>query len=97
MENDERKNRERAHVHVSGNVQGVFFRGSTRQKADQLGLTGWVANLPDGKVEAVFEGPSEQVREMVRWCEEGPRQADVEDMETEFEDARDDLESFEVR
>ena len=64
---------ERAHVRISGQVQGVFFRDSTRQKAEELGLAGWVKNLPDGRVEAVFEGPAEKVREMIRWCEEGPR------------------------
>ncbi|MDQ3862938.1 MAG: acylphosphatase [Actinomycetota bacterium] len=87
---------ERAHVLVSGQVQGVFFRDSTRQKAEELGLEGWVKNVPDGRVEALFEGPSEKVREMVRWCEEGPRHASVESVDTNFESARGDLETFEV-
>ena len=89
--------RERAHVNVTGRVQGVFFRDSTRQNAEQLGLSGWVRNSPDGAVEAVFEGPSEKVREMVRWCEQGPRDASVENVETDFGPARDDLAGFEVR
>jgi acylphosphatase len=89
--------RERAHVRISGQVQGVFFRDSTRQQAEELGLVGWVKNLPDGRVEAVFEGPSERVREMVRWCEEGPQQASVENVDTDFESASRDLEGFEVR
>ncbi|HEX6710725.1 MAG TPA: acylphosphatase [Rubrobacter sp.] len=88
---------ERAHVRVSGQVQGVFFRDSTREKAEVLGLAGWVRNLPDGQVEAVFEGPSQEVREMVRWCEEGPRHASVENVDTDFESAGGDLEGFEVR
>jgi acylphosphatase len=88
---------ERAHVYVSGQVQGVFFRDSTRAKAEQLGLAGWVRNLPDGRVEALFEGPSEKVREMVRWCEEGPSHAEVDDVETGFEASRGDLRGFEVR
>jgi acylphosphatase len=88
---------ERAHVYVSGQVQGVFFRDSAREKAQQLGLNGWVRNLPDGRVEALFEGPSERVREVVRWCEQGPSQAEVEDVETEFEASEGDLTSFEVR
>jgi acylphosphatase len=88
---------ERAHVYVSGQVQGVFFRDSAREKAQQLGLNGWVKNLPDGRVEALVEGPSEGVREMVRWCEQGPSQAEVEDVETEFEASEGDLTSFEVR
>ena len=91
------KDRERAHVRISGQVQGVFFRDSTRQRAEELGLAGWVKNLPDGRVEAVFEGPSEKVREMVRWCEEGPRHASVEDVGTDFEEAGGDLQGFEVR
>lgn len=90
-------NRERAHVRVSGSVQGVFFRDSTRRKAEDLGLAGWVKNLPDGRVEAVFEGPSESVREMVGWCESGPSQADVEDVEVEYGEAGSDLRGFEVR
>ena len=88
---------ERAHVYVSGQVQGVFFRDSAREKAQQLGLNGWVKNLPDGRVEALFEGPSEGVREMVRWCEQGSSQAEVEDVETEFGASEGDLTSFEVR
>jgi acylphosphatase len=87
---------ERAHVRISGQVQGVFFRDSTRQKAGELGLAGWVKNLPDGRVEAVFEGPSDRVREMVRWCEEGPRNASVEDVDTDFEGSGGDLQGFEV-
>ena len=88
---------ERAHVYVLGQVQGVFFRDSTRERAEQLGLAGWVRNLPDGRVEVLFEGPSEKVREMVRWCEEGPSHAEVESVETEFEVSRGDLTGFEVR
>jgi acylphosphatase len=88
---------ERAHVYVSGQVQGVFFRDSAREKAEQLGLAGWVRNLPDGRVEALFEGPSEKVREIVRWCEEGPSHAEVVDVETEFETPSGDLGGFEVR
>ncbi len=88
---------ERAHVYVSGQVQGVFFRDSARERAEQLGLAGWVRNLPDGRVEALFEGPSERVREMIRWCEEGPSHAEVEEVETEFEASRGGLGGFEVR
>ena len=93
MENQQ----ERAHVYVSGNVQGVFFRDSTRQKAEELGLSGWVTNTPDGRVEAVFEGPSGDVRQMVDWCENGPSQADVEDVEAEYGEPEGDQEGFEVR
>lgn len=88
---------ERAHVYVSGQVQGVFFRDSSREKAEQLGLTGWVKNLPDGRVEALFEGPPERVQEMIQWCQQGPSQATVEEVDTEFEAPQEDLKSFEVR
>ncbi len=89
--------RERAHLYVSGQVQGVFFRDSARKRAEQLGLTGWVKNLPDGRVEALFEGPTERVREMVRWCEQGSSHAEVEDVDADFEAPGGDLTSFEVR
>ena len=75
----------------------MFFRDSAREKAEGLGLTGWVKNTPDGRVEALFEGPSEKVREMVEWCERGPSQASVESVDTDFEEARGDLETFEVK
>jgi acylphosphatase len=91
------KDPERAHVRISGQVQGVFFRDSTRQKAEELNLAGWVKNLPDGRVEAVFEGPPDRVKEMLRWCEEGPRQATVENVDTDIEDPGGDLSGFEVR
>lgn len=89
--------RARAHVYVSGDVQGVFFRDATRQRARELGLAGWVKNLPDGRVEAVFEGPSEKVEEMVRWCEQGPPHARVEKVDSERGEASGDLQGFEVR
>lgn len=91
------ENHERAHVHVSGRVQGVFFRDSTRQKARELGLSGWVRNLPDGRVEALFEGPSNRVRQAVQWCEDGTLEAGVENVDADFGEARGDLEGFEVR
>lgn len=90
-------NKERAHIYVSGNVQGVFFRDTTRQKAEELGLAGWVKNNTDGRVEAIFEGPSDEVRQMVDWCENGPSQADVENVEVEYGEPENDSEGFEVR
>jgi acylphosphatase len=75
----------RAHVYISGRVQGVFFRDSTKKRADFLGVTGWVRNLPDGRVEAVFEGPGEAVRSMIEWCHKGPPAARVERVEVHFE------------
>ncbi len=70
----------RYRVLVSGRVQGVFFRDTCRRVAEQHGVSGWVRNLPDGRVEAVFEGPAEQVSRLVQWSHEGPRSAMVEDV-----------------
>ncbi|MGB8215716.1 MAG: acylphosphatase [Candidatus Methanoperedens sp.] len=71
----------RVHVFVSGKVQGVFFRSSTKNMADELGLSGWVRNLQDGRVEAVFEGEEEKVEKMVEWCRKGPEYARVTGVE----------------
>ena len=65
----------RAHVFISGRVQGVNFRWYTQHKAQQLGLSGWVRNLWDGRVEAVFEGSEPAVRQAVAWCHTGERPA----------------------
>ena len=86
----------RAHVFVSGNVQGVFFRQKTRDRARSRGVSGWVKNLPDGRVEAVFEGSEDAVDQMVEWCREGPPWADVTDMEVTREEPEG-LDGFEVR
>jgi len=67
-------------VVVHGRVQGVFFRDSTRQAARSRGVAGWVRICADGTVEAWFEGEADAVESMVRWCREGPRHADVEDV-----------------
>lgn len=76
--------RTRAHVFVSGRVQGVYYRASTRDAARERGVDGWVKNLDDGRVEAVFEGPADAVESMVEWCETGSPAADVEDVEAEY-------------
>ena len=75
----------------------MFFRDSAREQAERLGLSGWVGNAPDGSVEAVFEGPSEEVREMIGWCEQGPPDANVDNVEADFGPPRNDLTGFEVR
>lgn len=67
----------RAHVFVTGTVQGVWFREATRKEATQLNVTGWVRNLPDGRVEAVFEGTEFAVDALVAWCQRGPERARV--------------------
>jgi acylphosphatase len=74
----------RAKVVVQGSVQGVFFRAETRDRARSLGLAGWVRNVPDGTVEAVFEGDDERVATMVEWCRRGPGGARVEEVEVAY-------------
>ena len=85
------------HVLISGRVQGVWFRASTRQKADQLGIKGWVRNTSDGRVEAVFEGQEELVREIVEWCYHGPPMAKVSNVEVKKQDSTEDFDSFSVK
>jgi acylphosphatase len=73
--------RTRAHVFVSGRVQGVFFRATTRDQARAHDVDGWVRNLDDGRVEAVFEGPEADVEAMIAFCHEGSDAARVEDVD----------------
>ncbi|ADQ67398.1 acylphosphatase [Halogeometricum borinquense DSM 11551] len=77
--------RTRAHVFVSGRVQGVYYRASTRDAARNRDIEGWVKNLDDGRVEAVFEGSENAVEEMIEWCHTGSEAADVESVEVEYE------------
>lgn len=86
----------RSRVVVHGRVQGVFFRDSTRRRAQQEGVAGWVRNRPDGAVEAVFEGEDEGVERLVRFCQEGPRGAHVQRVER-FEEPPEGLEGFSIR
>ena len=79
--------RTRAHVFVTGTVQGVYYRASTRDAARERDLDGWVKNLDDGRVEAVFEGPEDAVEEMVEWCHTGSEAAEVESVEVEYGDS----------
>ena len=78
----------RAHVTVAGRVQGVSFRVAARDRARSRGVSGWVRNRPDGKVEAVFEGSEESVRALVDWCSRGPLGAEVESVEVAWEPAQ---------
>jgi acylphosphatase len=87
----------RAHIFVSGFVQGVFFRSNTQERARQLGLKGWVRNLEDGRVEAVFEGEKEKVLKMIEWAERGPEFAKVENIEVNWEEYKGEFDDFEIR
>jgi acylphosphatase len=75
----------RYRVLVSGRVQGVYYRDTCRQLALQRGVSGWVRNLPDGRVEAVFEGPPGDVQHLVDWARRGPRAAMVSDVSVQAE------------
>ncbi len=71
----------RSHVFVSGLVQGVLFRHNTKRQAQNHNVMGWVRNLPDGRVEAVFEGEEPEVEAVVDWCRHGPSSARVDRIE----------------
>ena len=86
----------RFHVHISGRVQGVFFRANTRKQARALGLTGWVRNLPDDCVEAVFEGDQKDAEAMLAWCRTGTPPARVDHLEAEEENAEGGFTSFDI-
>ncbi len=86
----------RAHVFIKGRVQGVFYRDWTLQKAKALGLTGWVKNLEDGRVEAVFEGPKATVEEMIRQSRQGSVLAKVEHVDALWEEPTGEYSSFDI-
>ena len=86
----------RRRVVVSGRVQGVFFRDTTRRRAEAAGVAGWVRNTADGTVEAVFEGEPAAVDEMVEFCRRGPGRAEVAGIDVE-EEQPEGLSGFEVR
>ena len=86
----------RRRVIVGGRVQGVWFRETTRRAAEARGVTGWVCNRPDGRVEAVFEGGEEAVESLVGFCREGPERAAVTEFDVSEEEPEG-LEGFRVR
>ena len=91
------KKKIRAHVFISGKVQGVFFRATTRDIARRYGVTGWVKNLWDGRVEAIFEGDEDAVKKVIEWCHIGPPGARVEKVEVMYEDYKGEFDNFEIR
>ncbi|OLC73222.1 MAG: acylphosphatase [Deltaproteobacteria bacterium 13_1_20CM_2_69_21] len=86
----------RADLLISGRVQGVFYRASAQQEAMRLGLMGEIRNLPDGRVEAVVEGPKERIEEFIEWCKRGPPAAEVEHVGVRWSAARGDFRTFMV-
>ena len=87
----------RAHLFVSGVVQGVSFRASTQDQARRRAIVGWVKNLDDGRVEAVAQGTKEKVAELVAWCRKGPPAAKVEKLDVTWVEVGDEFRDFEVR
>jgi acylphosphatase len=87
----------RIRVTISGSVQGVAFRHETQKTAFSLNLTGWVRNLPDGRVEAVFAGADDSVAAMLHWCKKGPRLARVRDVQAREEAGAESFDAFEIR
>ena len=89
--------RVRAHVRLSGRVQGVGFRFTTADEARQRHLSGWVRNLDSGGVEAVFEGSRTAVEDMLRWCHEGPPGSYVRDVRVSWDEPPEHFSDFEIR
>lgn len=75
----------RAHILVSGTVQGVYFRQNTKEVATKHNVTGWVRNLPDGRVEAILEGNESDVNKVIEWCHVGPPKAKVDNVNVKFD------------
>ena len=87
----------RAQVLIHGFVQGVYFRASTQEEAVRLGVGGWVRNLPDGSVEALFEGEKKKVEEIIGWCHKGPPGARVNKVELVWQPYRGEYKHFDIR
>ncbi|MBD3171728.1 acylphosphatase [Candidatus Bathyarchaeota archaeon] len=87
----------RAHIYVEGRVQGVGFRANTRRTANRLGLTGWVRNLRDGRVEIIAEGEEEMIDRLIQWCHRGPTMAHVTNVTVEKGDAKGEFNLFRTR
>lgn len=87
----------KAHIVITGKVQGVFFRMETKQAAARYGVFGWVRNKSDGSVEAVFEGDKEKVNSLIKWCQAGPPFATVQNVSITWEDYRGEFKEFEIR
>lgn len=87
---------QRLHVYLSGLVQGVFYRDWLRRSAQGLGLKGWVKNLNDRRVEAIFEGPKEKLEEILRRCYDGPSAARVDHVDAIWEKATGEFKTFEI-
>ena len=88
--------KQRAHVFVTGRVQGVFYRSFVRNKAKMLNLKGWVKNTMDGCVEILFEGETEDINAAVEECRRGPAYAQITDLRVEWEKPTGEFKAFEI-
>jgi acylphosphatase len=84
----------RAHIVVKGRVQGVFYRASTKDEAERLGINGWVKNRNDGSVEILAEGDELVVRELIEWCKKGPPHAKVKEVKVDWEEYKGEFKRF---
>ncbi|KPJ72958.1 acylphosphatase [Parcubacteria bacterium DG_74_1] len=87
----------RIRIFVSGSVQGVFFRSQTKNKAEELGLFGWVRNLTDGRVEILAEGEREKLEKLVDWARKGPDSARVDGLQIDWQEFKGEFEDFEIK
>ena len=86
-----------AHIFIEGMVQGVFYRAFTSNLASKLGLNGWVRNLYDGRVEAVFEGSMELIEQAIQECRNGPAGSSVRNIDVQWEESSGEYKGFEIR
>jgi acylphosphatase len=89
--------RARIHCLISGRVQGVSYRAYTQREAAQLGLSGWVRNCPDGRVELAAEGEEETLQQLILWCHQGPPAANVTAVNTQWEADTGTYRTFDIR
>ncbi len=87
---------QRARIRIKGKVQGVFFRASTRETAQRLGIKGWVRNLSDGTVETVAEGEDDALEKFIAWCKKGPENALVTDIDIDMQAATGKFDNFTI-
>ena len=88
---------ERLELRIRGHVQGVYYRASTRETANKLGLQGWVRNCPDGSVELLAEGPRARLQELLEWCASGPPAARVDTCEARWGEASGEFQGFSIQ
>jgi acylphosphatase len=90
-------NKKRVNLLISGKVQGVFFRASVKKEAQKIGLTGWVRNLNDGKVELVAEGEENCLVELIEWSKKGSAWSSVKNVQIDWQDHKGEFESFRIK